>query len=307
MISSDNRFIAISNKTLQDHLSQRITNNPNLISDDEVSIHDCLVMDEFLRKNKDIKCNISENRRIKKALKSLQIRGFIIKNGSFYSLNPGRELLNYSYSHISDVPISNFHNAELIYIAIESRKRSSFNIYKSRGRLRHPFQVIPRFNHPQISSESSFFRNLRPTIEQIRNFLYSMVNNKSYTAGNRSVQQSANEAVINRPQTVAVEDGGQSNTTFVPPISTEFLLNCSCLGQPQRKRFGRDVHTGSHKVEQENDLIDRFVRLKAILGRNPEFVELYDAGFIREEIDLLELILDVQTLEQGSLYVEVVA
>jgi hypothetical protein len=89
---------------------------------------------------------------------------------------------------------------------------------------------------------------------------------------------------INCQRLFAVRNGGPSHVAHVRPTNpTEFfLLNCICLSKPQRKRFGRDLHTGTHKVEQENDLIDKFIALKTILGRNPQFVELLDAGFIRE-------------------------
>ena len=55
---------------------------------------------------------------------------------------------------------------------------------------------------------------------------------------------------------------------------------------------GKDT-TATHVTQESYDLIliDRFVRLKAILGRNPELIELYDAGFVTEEIDLLEFLL----------------
>jgi len=189
----------------------------------------------------------------------------------------------------------------------KQEKYAVYQILKARGKRRqNPIGVIPRVNFPKFLSEQVFFLNLRSTIESIR--LYSMVNNKSYIAGNHSVQQFVNnEAVRNRPETVAVGDGGQPNTTYVRPTPTEFLLNCFRLDEPPSKCFGRDVHTGTQKVEQENDLIDRFILLKAILGRNPEFVELYDAGFIREEIDLLEFTLDDVQTQESLNDVEVVA
>src|SRR5215467_609896 len=37
-------------------------------------------------------------------------------------------------------------------------------------------------------------------------------------------------------------------------------------------------------VQQGHDLINGYMRLRALLGRNPEFVELYEAGFLRQEI-----------------------
>lgn len=46
------------------------------------------------------------------------------------------------------------------------------------------------------------------------------------------------------------------------------------------------------KWDYELDLINRFTRLEKILGRNPELAELADAGFSREEIDLMETLTD---------------
>ena len=52
------------------------------------------------------------------------------------------------------------------------------------------------------------------------------------------------------------------------------------------------VLTTEQSWNYETYLISRFIRLKGILGRGPELVDLYYAGFSREEIDLVETLTD---------------
>lgn len=52
------------------------------------------------------------------------------------------------------------------------------------------------------------------------------------------------------------------------------------------------VLTTEQSWDYETYLISRFIRLKGILGRGPELVDLYYAGFSREEIDLVETLTD---------------
>lgn len=52
------------------------------------------------------------------------------------------------------------------------------------------------------------------------------------------------------------------------------------------------VLTTEQPWDYETYLISRFTRLKGILGRGPELVDLYNAGFTQEEIDLMERLTD---------------
>jgi hypothetical protein len=64
--------------------------------------------------------------------------------------------------------------------------------------------------------------------------------------------------------------------------------------------YDKEIRKGLHsknaqtvkRLQEGHDLIETFMRLKSLLGRTLEFVELYDAGFLQKEIDLLEFLLD---------------
>jgi hypothetical protein len=60
----------------------------------------------------------------------------------------------------------------------------------------------------------------------------------------------------------------------------------------------------TQKWDYQTYLTSRFMRLKMILGRSPELVELYNAGFTQEEIDLMESLTDLEEWEPGLLDID---
>ena len=100
---------------LSERLRNRIAHNYNEMSPDEIRVHDCLVMDEFLTKNPDIKANLSEHRRFREALESREVRTTLVHIGSIFVGTPGynwKVLVGLFIPH----PInSTFHNAVILY------------------------------------------------------------------------------------------------------------------------------------------------------------------------------------------------
>ena len=74
-----------------------------------------------------------------------------------------------------------------------------------------------------------------------------------------------------------------SRQTFVVSADRIALLT------PKREQ---EQETQRERWDYETYLTSKFMRLKMILGRSPELVELYDAGFTQEEIDLMESLTD---------------
>jgi hypothetical protein len=60
------------------------------------------------------------------------------------------------------------------------------------------------------------------------------------------------------------------------------------------------VLTTEQPWDYETYLISGFMRLKGILGRGPELVDLYNAGFTQEEIDLMENLTDGWLTEEAT-------
>ena len=119
---------------LRERLTQRITHNFNEMSPYELEVQDCMFLEEFLVKNPDIQINISNHRRSNEALEREEVRTTLVKIGNIFVGTPGYNW-KLETSTLSIVPInfSEFHNAELAYIAIKSRRRSAYDLYKSRG------------------------------------------------------------------------------------------------------------------------------------------------------------------------------
>lgn len=145
---------------LRDRLSNRITHDFNKMSPEETRVHDILIMDEFLRKNQDIKLNISKHQRMKEALRSQEVRRTLVKIGSIFVGTPGYdwELGTFrSTPHpLSIIPINpEFHNAELAFIAIKSHRRSAFDLKKARGK-RIIIITYLRCSAPHIYSMNGF-------------------------------------------------------------------------------------------------------------------------------------------------------
>jgi hypothetical protein len=118
---------------------------------DEIKVHDCLVMDEFL-KNPDIKLNISKNQRVNEGQ---EVRRTIVNAGLIFTGIPEYNWeLAFTPHVLSIVPInSEFHNAELFHIAIKSHRRSAFDLQRARAK-RRPIMVIiifPRCNPPPMN------------------------------------------------------------------------------------------------------------------------------------------------------------
>jgi hypothetical protein len=165
------------------------------------------------------------------------------------------------------------------------RKQEEYAVYqilKARGKRRqNPFQVIPRFNHPRISSGSFFNPASKVGIPDIKPKGSIMVmpsnthndvgqmgdthhsNNQHVSnlvadgneAAKRTLSTSKAENNMfdrkyikeNCPQTVTIS-GGQLDTTLRPTLM-EFLLNCVCLDEPQRKCF--DCGNKGHELLEQ--------------------------------------------------------
>jgi len=82
-----------------------------------------------------------------------------------------------------------------------------------------------------------------------------------------------------------------SRQTFVVSADRIALLT------PKREQ---EQETQRERWDYETYLTSKFMRLKMILGRSPELVELYDAGFTQEEIDLMENLTDGWLTEEAT-------
>jgi hypothetical protein len=70
------------------------------------------------------------------------------------------------------------------------------------------------------------------------------------------------------------------------------VVNALLTTKPEQGQETQRVHEQEKVWDYQTYLTSIFMRLKMILGRNPEIVELYDAGFSMEEIDLMESLTD---------------
>ena len=126
------------------------------MSPDEIKVHDCLVTDEFLRKNQDIKLNVSKHQRMKEALGIQEVRRTIVGTGLVFAGIPGYTWELTFTPHILSIVLINpdLHNAQLAYIAIKSHRRSAYDLQRARGKRRPIIIIIiyPRFNPPTIFS-----------------------------------------------------------------------------------------------------------------------------------------------------------
>ena len=111
--------------------------------------------------------------------------------------------------------MSKFQNSEVVHIAIESHKRSAYDLLNARGKL-HYIVGIPKFNHPRFSSEQIFFLNLRSIIESCDSFSIDEVTRQK-------ISKLANEQWQRlRDQNVIVTE---------PSIKQSF--NCKCPKCPE--------------------------------------------------------------------------
>lgn len=83
-----------------------------------------------------------------------------------------------------------------------------------------------------------------------------------------------------------------SRQTCVVNADSKIALLTTKQGQQQEQETQRLQRIQGQEWDYETYLTNRFMRLKTILGRSPELVELYNAGFTQEEIDLMENITD---------------
>jgi hypothetical protein len=252
--------------------------------------------------------------------------------------------------------VNRFHNSLLTQYILESHKRCSYNLSKSRGR---PFitDIIPRFNHTQflglfsqvVKTESSF---LRYSIDVYIRYIAVNHRTRQSTAGdckmsNKSFfiaeeaptqiarlyvqpQQSARVKGAHKPLStktkgskVAAETGidrGVSssyvvcrettspNTTTIEEVAPNSFSSNDNINSSKRKNQAGTrnkvttkqcvvnavdkVPVSKVRLTSETGLIEGYMRLKASLGRYPTLGELADAGFSREEVDLMETFSD---------------
>jgi hypothetical protein len=150
-----------SRERIMDRLSKRITHNSNELSQDEKNLHVCMVVEDLLRKNPDIRINLSKHQGLREALESKEVRRKLVKIDSIFvgSFGYNWELATSTFipHPLSIVPInSEFHNAELAHIAIKSHRRSAYDLQRARGKQRPILIIFTRFNHPRIFSGSFF-------------------------------------------------------------------------------------------------------------------------------------------------------
>ena len=150
-----------------DRLRERVIHNYNETSPDEIRLHGCMVIEELVRKNRDLMPRLSKHQGAREALESEEVRTTLAKIGSIFVGTSGYnwELgTSRSTPHpLSMVPInSEFHNAELAHIVIKSHRRSAFDLQRARGK-RCPVLIIIiflRFNPPPNCSRNGMLLSL---------------------------------------------------------------------------------------------------------------------------------------------------
>jgi hypothetical protein len=148
---------------LSGRLTQRVTHNFNEMSPDELRLHDCMVMHEFLRKNPDLMPNLSKHQGLREALESQEVRTTLVKIRSIFvgtsGYNWNWETPRSTPHPLSIVPInSEFHNAELAHIAGKSHRRSAYDLQRARGKQRRlePIIITPGRSPLNVSILSVF-------------------------------------------------------------------------------------------------------------------------------------------------------
>jgi hypothetical protein len=150
-----------------DRLRDRVTHNYNEMSPDEIRLHGCMVIEELVRKNRDLMPHLTKHQGAREALESKEVRTTLAKIGSIFVGTSGYnwELgTSRSTPHpLSIVPInSEFHNAGLAHIVIRSHRRSAFDLQRARGK-RRPILIIIiflRFNPPPNCSKNRMLLSL---------------------------------------------------------------------------------------------------------------------------------------------------
>jgi hypothetical protein len=213
------------------------------MSPDERKLHDCIFMQEFLEKNPDIQLNLSKHQGLSEALESVKVRKALVKVKSIFVDTPGYNwnlgILRYPHP-LSIIPInSEFHNATLARIAIESRRRSAPDIGKARGKRQSVVITIifPRFNPlpnfsffgtviflylgPILYSELGPFSHItEKTYSQIIMKVFSQI---SVANISKSLHNSARNFVSPKTETVCESVWSRSSTT---PAPTGFIADC---------------------------------------------------------------------------------
>jgi hypothetical protein len=151
--------------------------------------------------------------------------------------------------------------------------------------------ITPIFTHFIVGYVKNVFTRCRTTTSAV--------------AGDEKMRRKTSKNwSVNSASTEFHHQGSQySNNASNQSAETAYKLNeRQCVVNPIRIAF----LTTKREQEQETQwdyqtyLTSRFMRLKMILGRSPELVELYNAGFTQEEIDLMESLTDLEEWEPIS-------
>jgi hypothetical protein len=183
------------------------------MSQDEINLYGCMVLDEFLRKNPEIKINLSKHQGMREAFGSQEVRRTLVKIGSIFVGTPGYnwELATSTFipHPLSIVPInSEFHNTELAHIVIKSHRRSAFDLQKARGKRCPIIIILRRFSPPQIFSMNGIpFLNLYGSYSTIGDCHYGCyygIANYSYSqsqfCSNSSIGSSSSSVASTPPK-----------------------------------------------------------------------------------------------------------
>jgi|SRR5215469_15068828 len=121
---------------------------------------------------------------------------------------------------------------------------------------------------------------------------------KRKTSKNWSVNSASTEFHHHGSQYSNNASNQSAETAYKPNEVTSrqtCVVNAERISLLTTKREQEQETQRLHEQERwdyETYLISKFMRLKGILGRGPELVDLYYAGFSREEIDLIETLTD---------------
>jgi hypothetical protein len=257
---------------IRERLENRVAYHLDEVTVYENRLYACMVVEELLRKNPDIKIDISKHSQLQEAFSDIEVRKALV---NFDSIFVGTPRYNWNLKlgiprlPVSIIPLfgSEFRNSELTFIVDKAYRRSSEGLQKSRG-WRDEFTTPsePRVNSISIIIFSSFnpplfctviflvlgpilyFKNsrLKPfshitgkpysQISAVRTdakiLRHSMYHNKHTAVDNNG--NSVNTSPTE--ETVTISGGDIPTHTQTTPLIESFFDLCE-LDEQQRKRF----------------------------------------------------------------------